>query len=61
VYQAYAGYGTDRYGRSGPLVSGTLGYVLGGLELQTRVGHAQNIGRSRGNTTMVGAALTWMF
>jgi hypothetical protein len=61
VYQAYGGYGVDRYGRSGPLVSGTLGYVLGSLEIQFRVGYVENIGRTRGTSTTVGGALTWVF
>jgi hypothetical protein len=55
------GYGVDRYGKAGPLVSGALGYVLSRFEVRLRGSYVENIGRARGTTTVLGAALTWTF
>ena len=61
TYEVSAGYGVDRYGKSGPLVSGALGYVLGNVEARLRGGYVQNIGRARSTSTVLGASLTWLF
>lgn len=61
AWQLTAGYGADRYGRSGPLAYATIGYAFGALEAALRGGYVRNIGRSQGETTVVGATLTWRF
>jgi hypothetical protein len=61
TYELSAGYGVDRYGKAGPLVAGNLGYVLGTLEVRLRGSYVENIGRSRGATTVLGGSLTWVF
>ncbi len=61
VYQAYGGYGADRYGRSGPLVSAIIGYSIGSFEFQLRASYVNNISRTRGTGTTVGGVLTWVF
>lgn len=61
TYELSAGYGVDRYGKAGPLVAGNLGYVLGSLEVRLRGSYVENIGRSRGTTTVLGGSLTWVF
>lgn len=61
TWQVNGGYGADRYGRSGPLVFGSLGYAVGSFEAVLRAGYVRNIGRSQGETTIIGAALAWVF
>jgi tetratricopeptide (TPR) repeat protein len=61
TYEVSAGYGVDRYGKAGPLVSGVLGYALGSVEVRLRGGYVQNIGRARSTNTVIGASLTWIF
>jgi hypothetical protein len=55
------GYGVDRYGKAGPLVSGAVGYGLNQLDVRLRGSYVENIGRARGTTTVLGLALTWSF
>lgn len=61
TYQVQAGYGADRYGRSGPVAFGTLGYAVGAFEVAIRAGYVRNIGRSQGETTILGASLAFLF
>jgi hypothetical protein len=61
TYEFSGGYGIDRYGRSGPLFSGVLGYALGSFEARLRASYVQNIGRSRGTSSIYAASLTWLF
>ena len=61
TYEVSAGYGVDRYGKAGPLVSGVLGYALGNVEVRLRGGYVQNIGRARSTNTVLGGSLTWIF
>jgi hypothetical protein len=61
IYQLSAGYGADRYGRSGPLAFASMGYELGAFEVVARAGYVRNIGRSQGETTTVGLAVHWVF
>lgn len=61
TYQIQAGYGADRYGRSGPVAYGTIGYAVGGLEIALRAGYVRNIGRSQGETTVLGASMAFLF
>ncbi|MDO9711749.1 hypothetical protein [Paracraurococcus lichenis] len=55
------GYGVDRYGKAGPLLAGSVGYVRGRFELRLRGSYVENIGRARGTTSVFGGALTWYF
>ena len=55
------GYGVDRYGRAGPLVAGSVGYVLNRFEARLRGSYVENIGRTQGTTTVVGGSLSWFF
>ncbi|MBP0465232.1 hypothetical protein J5Y09_15005 [Roseomonas sp. PWR1] len=61
TYQFQAGYGADRYGRSGPVAYGTIGYAVGPVEISLRAGYVRNIGRSQGETTVLGAAMAFLF
>lgn len=61
TYQGTVGYGVDRYGLSGPLAFGSVGYAVGGFEVAVRAGYVRNIGRSQGETTTLGIALAWVF
>ncbi|WP_198374499.1 hypothetical protein [Neoroseomonas rubea] len=61
TYQFQVGYGADRYGRSGPVAYGTIGYAVGPLEISLRAGYVRNIGRSQGETTVIGAAMAFLF
>lgn len=61
TYQIQAGYGADRYGRSGPVAFGTIGYAVGAVEISLRAGYVRNIGRSQGETTVIGASVAFMF
>jgi hypothetical protein len=61
TYQVTVGYGVDRYGRSGPVAFGSVGYAVGAFEVLLRAGYVRNIGRSEGETTTLGAALAWVF
>ena len=60
-FDGYAGFGSDRYGRSGPIAAATLGYASGALELQLRGSHVRNVGRSRGSTSAVGGFVSIIF
>jgi hypothetical protein len=60
-YEATGGYAVDRYGKAGPIAYASLGYLLNSFELRLRGSFVQNVGRSRGTTTVLGASLTWYF
>lgn len=60
-YEATGGYAVDRYGKAGPIIYASLGYLLNSFEVRLRGSFVQNVGRSRGTTTVLGASLTWFF
>jgi hypothetical protein len=60
-YDLSAGYGADRYGKSGPILAAVVTYPVGDLVLGLRAGYVNNIGRSPGSTTIVAGSLTWFF
>ena len=61
TYELSGGYGVDRYGKFGPLAGAVLAYSVGQFEVRARASFVQNIGRSRGMTSIFGTSLTWLF
>jgi hypothetical protein len=60
-YEATGGYAVDRYGKAGPIVYASMGYLLNSFEARLRGSFVENVGRSRGSTTVLGASVTWFF
>ncbi len=54
----YAGYGSDRYARSGPIVGAAVTWLRGAVELQLRAAHVRHIGSARSTYSTVGAYLS---
>jgi tetratricopeptide (TPR) repeat protein len=61
TYELSAGYGADRYGKSGPIVAAVLTYPVGDFELGLRAGYVNNIGRTAGSTAVFAGSLTRYF
>ena len=60
-YELSAGYGVDRYGKSGPIVAAVLTYPIGNFDLGLRAAYVNNIGRTPGSTAIFAGSLTWFY
>jgi hypothetical protein len=58
---AYAGFGSDRYGRSGEIAAVSLAYVRGPVEARLRFNHVKNVSRIPGTSRSISAVITVYF
>ena len=61
TYEFSGGYGSDIYGKAGPLLGAVLGYTNGHFEARVRASYVENIGRSRGMSQVYGGNVAWLF